>query len=1094
MIIFTSVFLKIKAIKQHIKYHAITLLLALFVLNNSYVLAQFYNGTNTGFGKNRVQFKNYEWKYYRFDKYETYFYTGGNELAVYTSKIAPKLIEDQEEFFDFDLKEKIQFIIYNKQSDFKQSNIGLSLENGEIGGVTQIMGSKVFLYFNGNHADFDKQLKNGIAHVLINQQVYGASWAAVVKNSSLLNLPDWYVNGLTSYMAEPWNPEIENKVRDGITSKKYQKFNRLTSEESIVAGHSIWSYIANTYGDNVIPNILYMTRLTQSVDRGFLYVLGVSLKTLRKDWYEYYQQEFENLPNNTLVYKQFEQLKIRKRREYKQYKSSADGKSFAYVTDQLGKYKIYVYYLDQKKQYKIYKREHKMYRINDKSYPILAWHPSGETLAFITEEKGLLMMHYFDINTGGIEVKALFNLEKVLDFGYSDDGKQLIFSAVSKGQSDLFLYNIGSNSQKNLTNDVYDDLNPRFVDGSTKIVFASNRSTDSLETKTKNKEITSKQFDIWVLDHTSPQKSLFRISSTKNENEIQPFGVDSAVYYLGLKNNVYNRYHAVKDSFITNIDTTIHYHKFYEVKPSNQNNSRGILEQNINSTGNFTELILDNYQYHLMSKDYSQILTAYPNFDTAIVKKNDSTLIANVISKPSVLLKPIPLTKDTVSEEVNIDKYVFEKEKEKINKRYISIGNNKIDSKDSTIKAFKLPNQRNYNLSFFNDNSSLKLTNSFTNQDYQIFTGGPFTGPSIGGVLKIGIVDLFEDYKLFGGARVSSGSREYFMTLQNYSQRRDKEYTFARSTADATDGFDIYGVTSNTVKYSVKYPFSEVTSMQFTTGVRNDVIVVKSIDRVSLLADNFNEYRGTLRAAYVFDNSLPKMLNIYYGTKFKVFAEYYQEAFDNNDKVNGNTQVVGFDFRHSLQLSRELIWVNRVAASSSFGKEKLIYYLGSLDNWLDQFSNTSRFINQEDINRNINYRYQALAANLRGFPQNIRRGSNFAVVNSEVRFPVFSYFIRRPIRSQFIKNFQIIGFADAGMAWDGLNPYSDENTITKEIYDDGPLRVVVFKDSYPIVGGYGFGTRTSVLGYFLRADWAWGVENGVSNDKPVFYLSLSLDI
>ncbi|HRP61261.1 MAG TPA: hypothetical protein PK833_13385, partial [Vicingus sp.] len=171
------------------------------------------------------------------------------------------------------------------------------------------------------------------------------------------------------------------------------------------------------------------------------------------------------------------------------------------------------------------------------------------------------------------------------------------------------------------------------------------------------------------------------------------------------------------------------------------------------------------------------------------------------------------------------------------------------------------------------------------------------------------------------------------MTLQNYSQRRDKEYTFARSTADATDGFDIYGVTSNTVKYSVKYPFSEVTSMQFTTGVRNDVIVVKSIDRVSLLADNFNEYRGTLRAAYVFDNSLPKMLNIYYGTKFKVFAEYYQEAFDNNDKVNGNTQVVGFDFRHSLQLSRELIWVNRVAASSSFGKEKLIYYLGSLDNW-----------------------------------------------------------------------------------------------------------------------------------------------------------------
>jgi Tol biopolymer transport system component len=1075
-----------------------------FVSNNPTAMAQFYNGTNTGFGKNRVQFKTYEWKYYRFDNYETYFYTGGNELAVYTSKIAKDLIADQEDFFDFDLKEKIQFIIYNKQSDFKQSNIGLSLENGEIGGVTQIMGSKVFLYFNGNHADFDKQIKAGIAQVLINQQVYGASWGQVVKNSSLLNLPEWYIEGLTSYISEPWNPEIENQVRDGIQSGRYQKFNRLNPQEANVAGHSMWAYIANTYGDNVIPNILYMTRLTQSVDRGFLYVLGISLKTLQKDWVEYYKQDYSNLPDNSLVYKEYEKLKIRKRREYKQFKVSPDGQAFAYVTDQLGQYKIYVTYLSStKKKYKIYKREYKMYRINDKTYPVLTWHPSSEILAFLTEEKGLLMMHFFDINSGGIDVKALFNLEKVTDMAYSSDGKQMIFSGVFKGQSDLFLYNVAANSHKNLTQDIYDDLNPQFIDNSSKIVFSSNRTNDTLSTKAKNQEFgNSKQFDIWVLDHTSEEKTLFQVTTTKG-SEFQPYGVDSAIYYLGVKNGIYNRYHAVKDSFITNIDTTIHYHRFYEAKPSEQNNSRGISEQSINPLGNFTELILDNYKYHLLSKDYSKILTPYPQIDTTIPAKAGTTqkeidtlntaFSTQNTSTPVILFNTISLTKDTVVETVNIDKYVFEKEKEKLVKRTYVFGD-KNNAKDTLIKAFKLPNQRNYNLSFFNDNSSLKLSNSFVNQEYQLFTGGPFTGPDIGGVLKLGVVDLFEDYKLFGGARVSSGSTEYFMTLQNYSQRRDKEYTFARSSTDATNGFDIFDVTSNILKYSIKYPFSEVAALQFSSGVRNDVIVVKSIDRVSLLAENLNEYRGVLKAAYVFDNSLPKMLNIYYGTKFKVFAEYYQEAFDKKDGENGNTQIVGFDLRHSLKLSRELIWVNRIAASSSLGKEKLIYYLGSLDNWFDQFSNASRFINQEDINNTINYRYQALASNLRGFPQNIRRGSNFAVVNSEVRFPIFSYFIRRPIRSSFIKDFQLIGFTDAGMAWDGLDPFSDENRLTKEIYNDGPLTVVIFKDSYPIVGGYGFGARTSVLGYFLRADWAWGVENGVSADKPIFYLSLSLDI
>lgn len=159
--------------------------------------AQFYNGTKVGFGKNRVQYDYFEWKFYRYQQYETYFYTGGKELAEYTAKVARKYIPEQEELFEFNLVDKIQFIIYNKQSHFKQSNVGLSLENGELGGITTIMGEKVFLYFNGSHQDFDEQIKEGIARVLINQQVYGSNWRQVIKNSTLLTLPDWYQLGLT---------------------------------------------------------------------------------------------------------------------------------------------------------------------------------------------------------------------------------------------------------------------------------------------------------------------------------------------------------------------------------------------------------------------------------------------------------------------------------------------------------------------------------------------------------------------------------------------------------------------------------------------------------------------------------------------------------------------------------------------------------------------------------------------------------------------------------------------------------------------------------------------------------------------------------
>ncbi|MCB0818754.1 MAG: hypothetical protein KDB77_14680, partial [Flavobacteriales bacterium] len=39
--------------------------------------AQFYQGTQQEYGKNRVQYQDFLWQYYRFDRLETYFYKGG---------------------------------------------------------------------------------------------------------------------------------------------------------------------------------------------------------------------------------------------------------------------------------------------------------------------------------------------------------------------------------------------------------------------------------------------------------------------------------------------------------------------------------------------------------------------------------------------------------------------------------------------------------------------------------------------------------------------------------------------------------------------------------------------------------------------------------------------------------------------------------------------------------------------------------------------------------------------------------------------------------------------------------------------------------
>jgi len=115
-----------------------------------------------------------------------------------------------------------------------------------------------------------------------------------------------------------------------------------------------------------------------------------------------------------------------------------------------------------------------------------------------------------------------------------------------------------------------------------------------------------------------------------------------------------------------------------------------------------------------------------------------------------------------------------------------------------------------------------------------------------------------------------------------------------------------------------------------------------------------------------------------------------------------------------------------------------------------------------------------------------------AVATAELRWPIFKYFINSPIKSDFIKNFQIIGFSDIGSAWNGLHPYSEENKFNEQVIVQNPLTITIDSNREPIIYGYGFGLRSRLLGYFMRADWAWGVDDGVVLPS-VFYFSLSLD-
>jgi len=1095
------------------------LLVVIFFLTGHPARAQFYNGLNMSFGKNRIQYpkpdvleSEFFASFYRYDRYDVYFYPKGREMAEYVSRFAYRELTRLENFFEYSLTKRIIFLVYNRLSDYRQSNIGLISGKDEtnIGGVTRVLDNKVFLYFEGDYRKFDQQVIAAITEVIMQEMLYGGTMRDRLASSTLLNLPEWYYKGLISYISKGWDVETENRVKDGILSGRFDKFNRLEGQDAAYAGHSIWNFIAESFGKSVIPTIVYFTRINRNTSSGFLNVLGTSLNALSYEWLHFYKTRYAaaahqgDIPDSQLV-----KLKNRKGTEFLRARISPDGRYIAYTSNSEGQIRVMLYNVQTNKSKKIYQTGAKLGQIEDYSFPVLAWHPSSGLLSMMMEYKGKIRYSLYPLDTRKWEHQYIKLYDKILDFSYSDDGLNLVLSGVVNGQSDIFVYNLVANTSERITNDRADDFSPRFIDKSSRILFTSNRKDLSLEDQ-KDKQLQQQNRDVFIFDYATKSDHLTRLAEDAYVDRFQPDRrADNKYYYLGDDNGLRNRYMAQYDSSIISIDTTLHY-SFSTKSTPLTNYSRNIIDQSFSkSTNEYTSLIYFNGKYKLARGTLDQTLpspsalpvTAFRSKLSLDLARQDSIRVASLSSAPTQVTPPLPhrpltLTSDTLARksDININNYVFEAERNAPASTARLQRTSDPGLKDPvTGKVFDFPPLRIYQPSFYVNYLASQVDFTFLNTSYQSFTGGAvYYNPGFNMLFKVGTQDLFEDYKLIAGVRFGADfeSNEYLLSFENLKKRLDKEIIFHRQVYQ-TPTQDYYSIVKSTTQelfYLLKYPFSQVSAVKATLNGRIDSYNFLSTDQQNMNRKGITKYWAGLKLEYIFDNTRMITLNLYEGMRYKVFGEYYQQ-------VNGNWSdvfIVGADIRHYQPIHRTLIWANRFAVSTSFGGSRLIYYLGGVDNWTNLSRTVPTFDSSMPIDTTQNFVYQTLATNMRGFSQNIRNGNSFAVFNSELRWPIFRYFANKPINSDFLNNFQIIGFFDIGSAWSGPTPWDKKNHLNRKVIKNGPLVIVIDKGNEPIVSGFGFGIRSRLLGYFVRADWAWGIENHVLLPR-IFYLSLSLD-
>lgn len=1167
----------------------------------------------TEFGKNRVQFNDdfREWVQYESPNFRAYWYGPAKNVAQAAVQLAEYDHAEIQSLLEHKISSKIEIIVYTDLTDIKQANIGdeevfpvtgsehplAAMEaaqgkrlqsNLEISQLLngRVNGFRIFVYFDGNHQHLRRQIREGIATIYLNSMLFGSNIQEMVQNAVSYSLPAWFKQGIVAYAAEPWNPELDNVLKDCVLNPEFPGFKKFAKQNPQLAGHAFWYYISLHYGKQTLSNLLYLTRINRNIESGFQYILGGTVSKTFEAWENYFTERYENDQASKEPFAEAKNIKFRGNVPISAAKLSPDGKQFAYVCNEAGKCRVYVQEIEGSKRRKIKKTGfYNVLQSTDYDYPIIAWKPDGRALSVLYEQKDIrkIYIYDFELKKGNTELLSP-DFQRVYAMEYLSN-TELALSATTNGFSDIFIYKPVSRTYRRITNDFYDDLDIGVFryKGQRGLLWASNRPDTALTIVRMDTILPTGNFDIFFLNMDKKENGAVQITATPLVQERHPTGINSEyLAYLSDANGIINRDVAYLDTVFDHTRTIIIYKDgareqldgigklsaqdtaridtFWHIpvyrtaakEHSQSNYGRNIISQHFAADSTAMDLYFEQGKFRISTsaieagQSASRLNTAFRQLQLLKLsrsqggikkegKDNSDKKESTELRKDTTATKPDPFADYFQSEFPNpapktqAPVQTAAEKKSTTPEGELKYG---LTEKEQFREVHKFRGTRviPYRLKFRLDEFRfLNFDNSPILSMPDLFVGGYGINP-LGIHPKITLKELFEDYQVEIGARyslllngqfntlgsfsptnptnsasnagsdLSFNNKEYYLRISDKKRRFDRKYTYyhkATLFSETRPTSEIYKsrLLSDVGQVEWSFPFNTFHSLKMSAMLRLDKLIYLATDSTTLRAPSRNEQRIGLNVSYVYDNVLMLSNNSPVGTRLKVYTYGMQgiriqlsgeRAFD---LTNGFMGVVGFDARHYLRLDRRSILAIRLTGASAFGSEKMLYVIGGVEGAL-----------RPPLGNNLaipggNYAYLTQAAQMRGFYSNIRNGNSFFLLNTEIRIPVMLYLFPN-IRATWLKNLQATGFFDCGSAWQDGKLFSTDNPLnTVNLPENNPnspvsIRVNYFRD--PVVMGTGYGFRTTLFGYFVKFEYAWGIETRVFQ-KPVKHFSIGLD-
>jgi len=507
------------------------------------------------FGRNKVQFDDFDFHVLKTEHFDWHFYPEAAEAVEDAARMGERWYERFARSFQHEFEQSKPVILYADHPDFQQTNTLFGAIGEGTGGVTESLKNRVIMPLGGSYWDTDHVLGHEFVHAFqynIAQSRRGGGL------QGLGALPLWLIEGMAEYLSVGRDdPLTAMWIRDAIRQDELPSIRQMTRESRFFPyrfGQALWAYIGGSHGDDAVVEI-YRRSLRVGFEGAIVQVLGIDTDTLSARWRDQVSREYLPLMEGRTPPPNAGNLILAPSTGAGTTNISPslspDGRYVAYLSDE-DLFSVDLYMADAQSGRVIRKLSSTdsdphidALRYIDSSG---TWSPDSRFFAYVVVAEGDNQIIVVDSDNGALTQRISFQewgIGAVANPAWSPDGSSIAFSGSVGGLTDLFVYDLETETLTRLTEDKNADLQPAWSPDGRRLAFTTDRGP-----QTDFENLTYSKLQLAVIDvatrdievipifgnvkHINPQYSadgsrIYFISDQDGFSDIYEIGLDDRV-------------------------------------------------------------------------------------------------------------------------------------------------------------------------------------------------------------------------------------------------------------------------------------------------------------------------------------------------------------------------------------------------------------------------------------------------------------------------------------------------------------------------------------------------------------------------------------